>query len=134
MLCLGLSSIQRDILEANVQIGRGGWRQPPRLIQELVKVSDQQTEEQQAAFLVAFAEKAIVGPAAQAAGVTRAEVEEWLKAPAFQARYDAAYAAYREMLMRIAVERGLYRWDEAKQRYVETPKGRRASARSRYGA
>jgi hypothetical protein len=97
-------------------------------------VGNQRIEEQQATFLAAFAGKPIIGPAAQVAGVTRAEVQEWLKDSAFKARYDAADAAATEKLMQIAVERGLFRWDEAKQRYVETPKGRRASARSRYGA
>lgn len=62
-------------------------------------MSDQHTEEQQARFLEEFSKIAIVGPAALAAGVTRADVEEWCKDSAFKARYDAADAAYGEMIM-----------------------------------
>jgi hypothetical protein len=84
------------------------------------------TPKRQERFLAEFRKNAIVGPAANAAGVNRRTVQEWRDAdPAFAARYAEAEDAADQALFDEAVRRGLYARDPKSGEYKETAKGRR---------
>lgn len=73
-----------------------------------------------------------MGLAAQASRVPRPVIEAWYDEDlAYKSQDEAAPAAYREALLQEGVRRGLYKWNAAGQRSVETPKGRRVRARGR---
>jgi hypothetical protein len=63
-------------------------------------------EARQSLFLAALADKGVIGPSAEAAGVARQTVHEWRKDPAFLERFEAALDRFADSLQEEALRRG----------------------------